>query len=335
MRRAAILFALVSLAGRSASADDALASARKSVESSDYMAARSLLVQALDAGTASPDELAEIYKLTGIVEGALGDAKAAKRAFEDWLALDPKGTLPEGTSPKIAKPFAAAQGANAQIKVKADTTSDPPSVALAIVTDSMQLVASVRVFARIDGAAETELDGKPGDAIALPHGHRLDLRVQALDAHGNRVVELGTTDVPLVITGAEPAPIAKVIPKPKPIEPEHPRPVLLRWWLWGTAAVAFAGAGTYFGFAARSNRDELATIDANSSEHQFSQAQKLQTKINRELLAFDIGLGVGGAFAIGAAILYLTRPHSYEQPQQHVAIVPAPGGGSIVFGGAF
>ncbi|HEY1549104.1 MAG TPA: hypothetical protein VGG28_14870 [Kofleriaceae bacterium] len=331
MRRVAILFAVVSLAGRSASADDALASARKSVESSDYMAARPLLVQALDAGVASPDELAEIYKLTGIVEAALGETKAAKRAFEDWLALDPKGTLPDGTSPKITKPFAAAQNANLQIKVKADTTSDPPSVAIAIVSDPLQLVASVRVFTRVDGAAETELDGKPGAAIALPHGHRLDLRVQALDSHGNRVVELGTTDVPLVITGAEPAPIAKRVVRPKPVEPDHPRPVLLRWWLWGTAAVAFAGAGTYFGFAARSNRDELATIDANSSEHPFSDAQKLQTKIDRELLAFDIGMGVGGAFAIGAAILYLTRPH-YEQ---HVAIVPAPGGGTVVFGGAF
>jgi hypothetical protein len=333
MRRAAILFALVSLAGRSARADDALANARKTVESSDYMAARPLLVQALDAGTASPDELAEIYKLTGIVEAATGDAKAAKRAFEDWLALDPKGTLPDGTSPKITKPFVAAQSAGLQVKVKADTTSDPPSIALAIIADSLQLIASVRVFARVDGATEKELDGKPGVAIVLPHGHRLDLRVEALDSHGNRVVELGTTDVPLVITGAEPAPIAKQIVKPKPIEPEHPRPVLLRWWLWGTAAVAFAGAGTYFGFAARSGRDELATIDANSSEHQFSEAQKLQTKINRELLAFDIGLGIGGAFAIGAAILFVTRPHHYEQ--QHVAIVPTPGGGSVVFGGAF
>jgi hypothetical protein len=333
MRRAAILFALVSLAGRSARADDALASARKFVESSDYMAARPLLVQALDAGTASPDELAEIYKLTGIVEGALGETKAAKHAFEEWLALDPKGTLPDGTSPKITKPFAAAQSAGAQVKVKADTTSDPPTVALAIVSDSLQLVASTRVFVRADGAAEKELDGKPGDAIALPRGHRLDLRVQALDKHGNRVVELGTSDVPLVITGAEPDVVVgkKPVVKPKPVEPEHPRPVLLRWWLWGTAAVAFAGAGTYFGFAARSGRDELATIDANSSEHQFSEAQKLQTKINRELLAFDIGLGIGGAFAIGAAILFVTRPH-YEQ---HVAIVPTPGGGSVVFGGAF
>src|SRR5689334_11578885 len=79
--------------------------ARKAVDASDYAAARPLVVQALEAGTASPDELAEIYKLTGIVESALGNTSGATDAFGKWLSLDVKGSLPFGTSPKIMRPF--------------------------------------------------------------------------------------------------------------------------------------------------------------------------------------------------------------------------------------
>ncbi len=347
MRRATIAVALVIAVG-SAHADDAeLDAARKAVESSDYLAARSSLQTALADGSASPDELGEIYKLTGIVEGALGNTVAAKNAFARWLALDPKGALPAGTSPKITRPFNAASTATAPLKVKTETSSDPPEVTLVVISDREQLIATARVFVRADGGPEYEVDGSGHDrarnaqdriTMPMPHGHRLDLRVQGLDRHGNRVVELGSTEVPIVITGATPEPAATAplahqpaAHPPRPIEPPKQRAVLLRWWLWGSVAVAFAGAGTYFGVLARSNKNELDTIDANSSAHDFNDATSLATRIRYELLAFNVGIAAGGAFAIGAAILFATRPH-YEQ---HVAIVPAPGGGSIVIGGAF
>jgi hypothetical protein len=336
MGRAAIVFALVVLAVATARADD-LDTARKAVDSSDYVAARTALAKALAAGTASPSDLADIYKLTGIVEAALGDANAARSAFQKWLSLDPKGTLPDGTSPKITRPFAAASGVATPVKVKVETSADPPQITLVVQTDREDLITGARVFVRADGGPEKQLDGTGADKIKidLPHGQRLDLRVQALDSHGNRVVELGSSDVPIVITGASTEPVATTTTtttrKVVPHEPATPRPVLLRWWLWGTAAVVFAGAGTYFGVTAVHDRNELDTIEANSSTHMFSDASSLETRIRRELIAFDVGLGVGGAFALGAVILYATRPHL----EQRIAVVPAPGGGSVVFGGSF
>src|SRR4051812_37114478 len=60
---------------------DALARARQAVAESDYSAARPALSAALDGGGRGPEELIEIYRLTGIVAAALGDAKAATDAF--------------------------------------------------------------------------------------------------------------------------------------------------------------------------------------------------------------------------------------------------------------
>src|ERR1700704_1487365 len=102
----AVTAAVLAFAVRPVLADDdtALALARHDVDGSDYLAARSALVAALNAGNASPADLAEIWKLTGIVEGALDDAAASTAAFEKWLTLEPKGALPPGTSPKIMRP---------------------------------------------------------------------------------------------------------------------------------------------------------------------------------------------------------------------------------------
>ena len=344
MRRAAIVLALVVVGVGSARADDTLATARKAVDNSDYISARPALADALAAGTASPDELADIYKLTGIVEGALGDAAAAKQAFARWLAIDPKGALPPGMSPKITKPFTAAAASTAPIKVKTETSADPPSVTLVVVSDKQKLIAGARVYVRADGGTEHELDGNGTKdiAIALPHGHRLDLRVQAVDKHGNRVVELGSSDVPIVITGAAPEPertttppgitasSTKVVKRAEPAP--SPRPVLLRWWLWGVATVAIGGATTYLGVVTLHTKDQLDNVVANSSQHVFDgDATLLQARLRHEVLALNIGFGVTGALALGTVVLFALRPHA----EHRVAIVPSANGGSIVFGGAF
>ena len=64
---------------------DTLSDARRAVEGSDYLTARPLLETALKEGKAGPMDLAEIYRLTGIVEAALlelrrtvGEAEAAR-----------------------------------------------------------------------------------------------------------------------------------------------------------------------------------------------------------------------------------------------------------------
>jgi hypothetical protein len=341
VRRAVAALAVLALAG-SARADD-LADARSAVDQSDYFAARAKVDKALTDGTASPDELAELFKLKGIVEAALGNSAAATTAFGKWLALDPKAALPAGTSPKITRPFDAAQQQAAHrqpIKIKAETTADPASVTVVIESDPFLMIAKARVFVRVDGGAEKTLDGtgKTKIKIDLPPGKRLDLRVQALDDHGNRVAEVGTTDVPLVIVGpaAESPPPHVLVnraphARPHPEEPVHARPLYLKWWLWSGVAVAVGAGGAYFGFAARSESDQLNKLNADSQDHRFDEALAIQSRADRDATLFNVGMGVAGAVAIGAVVLYLTEPHA----EARVAAVPTQGGATVVLGGHF
>lgn len=314
-----------------ARADD-LETARKAVAGSDYMAARPALASALASGTAGPAELAEIYKLSGIVEAALGNSKDAQAAFENWLRLDPKGSLPPGTSPKITRPFDAAKSVQA-LKAKPETTAQPPTVTLEVTGDG-GMVTKTRVLVSADGKPEKTIDGT--GTIELPHGARLDLRIQGLDAHGNRVVELGSKDVPIVITGAGSPNVAAVAagPRTRPAprdEAGSTRPLVLRWWMWTGAAVAFGGAATYFGLDARSKTNQLSDYNAHSGDHTFAEAMDLEDKAKRSALVFNIGLGVAGAFAIGAVVLYVTEPHT----ETRISVTPVKNGGAVVFGGSF
>src|SRR5688572_33082768 len=107
VRGMAVALAVLALAliEGTARADDALARARRAVATSDYVAARTELAAVRDAGDHSPDDTAAIYRLTGIVEAALGNSDAATTAFIQLLALTPGATMSAGTSPKIRQPF--------------------------------------------------------------------------------------------------------------------------------------------------------------------------------------------------------------------------------------
>ncbi|MFT3693185.1 MAG: hypothetical protein QM831_08590 [Kofleriaceae bacterium] len=332
MRGAALVVALMVCVAR---ADD-LDTAKKAVTGSDYMAARPALANALASGTAGPDELAEIYKLSGIVEAALGNDKDATANFTKWLTLDPKGALPPGTSPKITRPYDAAAQAiksRAPLKAKADTTAQPPTVTLVVTGDADNLIVKARVFVSADHGPEKTLEGT--GTIALPKGSRLDLRVEALDAHGNRVIQLGSKDVPIVITGGAPDTVAITPVKPKPVihheEPVSTRPIVLRWWMWTGAAVLFGGASTYFGLDARSKTNQLTDINAHSGDHTYAEAMDLEDKAKRSALFCNIGMGVAGAFAIGAVVLYVTEPHT----ETRISVTPTKSGGALVIGGSF
>ena len=338
--RGLVIAAVVLVCAVPARAGGDLDKAQQDVDASDYLGARSALEAALAAGDASPDDLASIYKLTGIVEGALGNARGATAAFARWIALDPKAALPAGTSPKIVRPFEAAHRTAGTLTVKAETSAQPPTITVVIGDDASNLVARVRVHVSVDGKPEITLEGTGGERITipLPHGKRLDLRVEALDEHGNRAAELGSKDVPIVITGAG----AAAVPDKQALDllrthrqvppPPHERPIYVRWWLWGALAVAFGAGGTYFGMQARSDADELRQLEANSSQYTFDQAKAVQSRGDRDALLFNIGMGTAGAFAIGAAILYLTEPRTPRDLR--VSALPLPGGAAVVLGGA-
>ena len=203
----ALAAALLTTLASSPARADALGDARKAVEGSDYLTARPALETALKSGAAGPADLAEIYKLTGVVEAALGNTGPSEKAFTRWLALDPKGSLPAGTSPKITRPFTAAQDKakkTGPLSAKAETSDDPPAVTLVIVNDPAKMIVGAKVYFVADRKPEQtlEADGTDKVTIELGLGKRIDLRLHAVDEYGNRVVELGSKDVPIVITSS-------------------------------------------------------------------------------------------------------------------------------------
>lgn len=338
---------------------DALGDARKAIDGSDYLTARPALEQALKSGTAGPADLADIYRLTGIVEGALGNEKAAQSAFLRWLSLDPKGSLPPGTSPKITRPFdAAAEQAKKKgpIVAKADTQDAPPAVTLVVVNDPAKLIVGAKVYFSVDHKPEQSLsaDGTRRVKLELERGTRVDLRLHAVDEYGNRVVELGSKDVPIVITSSgQPGPVidpgATSLGKKKREEPPSPRAWYFTWWAWGGATIVVAGVGGYFGYRTHAALGDLDYLNDNSLAHQWGEAQVVEDRARRDLLVTEIAAGTAGAFAIGAVILYLTRPETArdegsERAATHtrartrtttIAPVPMQGGGGVVLGGHF
>ena len=337
---AAVLLATLASPARA----DALADARAAVDGSDYLAARPAVETALKAGTAGPEDLAEIYKLTGIVEAALGNEDASEHAFARWLALDPKGALPPGTSPKITRPFDAALARATKlgpIEAKADTKNAPPAVTLVVENDPEKMIVGAKVYYITDGKPEEMLqaEGKQEVTVELGTGKRIDLRVHAVDRYGNRVVELGSKDVPIVITssGTETKLVdtrRREVPVDVPAAPPRARRWYLRWWVWGTATVLVAGAGGYFAWQTRGDLQELDELNANSLTHPWSDAQAVESSARRNLLVTNIAAGTAGVLAIGTALLYLTRPTT-DAREVRATVAPMHGGGAVVLGGHF
>jgi hypothetical protein len=340
------LAALVAFAGIARADDEPLDQARKDVDSSDYDAARTHLQAAIDAGTAGPDELAEIYKLTGIVESALGNTKEATTAYGKWIALDPKAKLPPGTSPKLVRPFDAAHKKPVKLEIKTETKADPPSIALVIGSDPIG-IARARVIVSADGKPEQQLEhaGKGRIEIDLPRGRRLDLRVEALDAHGNRVALLGSKDVPIVITGGEDktGPTSpdedtlkalrnkdndKIISHKT--EPAEPRPWYGRWKVWGVGTLALAVVTLGAGYVTYNDVQDLKFKNAHSLDYQWSPGP--ENSARRDLYITDVAAGITGALAIGTMILYVARP---REEQLRVGAAPTRGGGAVSIGGSF
>src|SRR5688572_2256895 len=79
----------------------ARAEIRGHVHALRYAEARAAAEAALAIGAADPAAAAELVRTLGEVTAALGDDAAAERWFVAWLTIDPRATLPPGTSPKL------------------------------------------------------------------------------------------------------------------------------------------------------------------------------------------------------------------------------------------
>lgn len=311
-------------------ADDPLAQARAAVAQSDYAAALPMLTAALDGGGRGHDELAEIYQLTGVVEAALGDTRAATDAFIHLLVLSPAAALPDGTSPKIRRPFDEAAryvAGHGTLEIKFDWPDHAGPAAVIVASDPLDMVATVRVVSEPGGRQDLEVASErtelamPGDAVA-----RFSVNVTVLDVHGNALAG--------VVYLRDMAPRAPYVPPSSTIVvPARPRPVYLRWWPYAAAGVATLAATGYFALSARSASHDLDGIIASSAQHRFGDAQTVEDRARRNVLLTNIGLGVTGALAVVAGALYVIRPRDHVESLS--GIVPLPCGGQLVLGGRF
>jgi hypothetical protein len=158
--------------------------------------------------------------------------------------------------------------------------------------------------------------------ISVPSGGRVDVWVAALDSNGNRLSEVGSAEVPLVIVGAggEPKVVtpptgndkAAPVKAPRSVTPPHERPLYLQWWVWGGATLVAAAGTGYFGMRAIDGRDSLQKMTAERPRWDVFQDTIATTR--RDVLITNIGFGVTGALGLTAAILFVTRPHASVAP---------------------
>ena len=135
------------------------------------------------------------------------------------------------------------------------------------------------------------------EAAPVPH----KVAMAALDAHGNRLAEMGSVREPLAVPA-----VAAVVGKAAGRKRTRAsRSFLGKGWLWAGLAVASAGAGTYFALQVKQDEDDLETLNKDSMNHSFSEARAIQGRAEDHALYTNISFGVAGGFAILATVLFL------------------------------
>ena len=314
----------------------------------DYEAALALYQQAEEAGQSSREQLVQIYRAMAESHAALGRADAAETSFRRLLALEPGTQLPEGSSPKLTVPFAAARdflsGRHLEIECRRD--GDSGGATLVVSSDPVDLVAGARLLGpggeRVPGADDAAGRGR----IALPVPPRApgSLSCAALDRHGNQLASAALTAAPAAgdtaaaATGAGDTARAALVSTDAPERPG--RPLYARWWLWGAAAGVTAGVAIYYGIQVGKSEDELAELNEMTREEghsiYYEDALAIEERGKRHARNANIFLGVTGALAAVSAGLLIHQIVSGEggevesaRETARVDAAPLPGGAFV------
>lgn len=301
MKRAAIValcFGLLTsrvARAQSASGEDLLIRAQAAADDVDYEQARTLVTRAIAEGGLSAGNLSRALRFAGEVAAALGDDKAARRHFVQWLLLDPNAALAPGVSPKIASAFDAARNEFEKIGGFSLSAKVARHDGTARVTveghDPLEMVASIRVHRA--GADDVTARGHSVD-VPVRDTESVQLTVTALDAHDN---VLWTGD----------ARVASSV-----VEVDRGFPGWARWPTWTAVAVASAAAGGYFAWQEGRDEDELLALHRESSLHTYDEARAIEERGQRDALFANVGFGVAGAAAVAAVLTYVLEPGGVE-----------------------
>jgi len=305
-----------------------LIEARSDISKVRYRRAAEALETALQTGTNGPDQLAEIFKLSGQTAAALGRRHEAESQFKRLLVLQPEAHL-MGAGPKIMRPFRSAQAAlkgQPPLKVSYRSQLEPrPGLWLVVESDPLQMVHGARAEIRAEGGTHrVTAEGQGEIELALPKAARFEVILSALDLYGNRLAVIGTARAPIVIGAKKapplsPQPAMERSPAERPLQP-HARltPIYARWDLWSAvAAVAAGSVGLYFALEAKSANDDLDAIKADSEHHEFSEAEAAEDRLNDNRLAAFISFGVAGGLALlaGGLLWYYLARDPFPPPE--------------------
>lgn len=318
--------ALASPRPAAAEARDLVAEAEDHLEALEFERARATIAEAVHAGASGPAELADIYRLSGVIAGSYGDEDGAARAFRRWLALEPEAALEEGVSPRIAEPFERARAEMAgepAIAIDAYLIDGDRRVAVMAIADPLEMVEGASAHFRTeDGVTRSAREvGDSPYAIDLPLGVRGEVSVALRDRHGNR---LGEAEVALDRGRSREAPVGDTEAAPGP-------PLYARWYMWAGAATGFAGAAAYFGLSARSEERRLAGIIAASEDYEFEEAQAVEARARRSArFASAAGIAAASAGVAALAVFALDFGDDGEGggSATRAFLSPAPGGGA-------
>ncbi|MEZ0310404.1 MAG: hypothetical protein ACAI38_01435 [Myxococcota bacterium] len=193
------------------------------------------------------DEHVRLYELLGITHAYLGHDKETREAFDMLLALAPGHALAYTLSPKVTFLFEEARKANeargpTELRMTwppgLEVTSEVP-VTFEVVRDPMGLLRNGRLHYRTHGAAS----GATALNVALPalgtyaqvalppqvdatEARALEIFFTAVDAAGNEVLRVGTSERPYTV----------------PLAYEPPPPWYRTWWVWAGAGAVLAVA---------------------------------------------------------------------------------------------
>lgn len=305
IRALALLFLCAAL--HSSALASPIDKARSALDDLRFEDAQQAAEAALGDGSRTPVEVAALYMLLGEVAASLGDKEQARAYFHNALSIDIDLRLPSDISPKIGKPFAAAQ-ANLEgadpISLRA-TSNEDGLLIIEVVSDPANLVNGAKVIYQLDGeeAAETG-QGRDKIEIELPE-NATDLRLSGIDGSGNRL-----TEIQEVTLSAIQIPVTTTQQKTSPA-------FYSQWEVYGGLALGLALGGTYFGYRARSIADELTGLEDGT---EYSKAVALEDDGKKKALYANISFAGAGLLTIVSVLLYRSQDDGAKG--ERITLVP-------------
>lgn len=244
---------------------DDLETAEQAYANLDYAAARSAADRVFKAGGLSHDQLVRVTRLLALTAAALDQPSAARDSFVALLAYDPSFQLDPKLGPRFHEPYYEAKGywkaQPAKPGVEATAYLRPGALGSisAVVRDPTRLSqravvahrwAPNRTFSVQNvSVGETQVDVPP----APPGSTRLDYFVQALDARGNVVFQVGSAAAPKssLVVDVSPRPAGPVDSGSAQAEGGGGLLSKPLFWVAAVAVVAGGAVGSYFLFSDR------------------------------------------------------------------------------------